>query len=82
VTQRASGGASIPTGTVQFTIDGSKTGDSLKLDEKGQATLKTSRLKVGTRQVAAHYIPTRNSVFLPSSSFDKPHIVVDREARK
>ncbi len=58
----------IPTGAVQFTLDGKMVGKPVKLDEKGQARLKVPRLAVGERKVAARYIPAKGSVFMPSSS--------------
>ena len=75
VARSASAGWSVPTGTVQFTLDGSKIGEPVKLDSKGRATWDTSRLKVGTHQVAAIYIPSEDSIFLASSSLDKRHSV-------
>jgi hypothetical protein len=75
VARSASTGRSVPTGTVQFTLDGSKIGEPVKLDSKGRATWDTSPLKVGTHQVAAIYIPSEDSIFLASSSLDKRHSV-------
>ncbi|HEY0405671.1 MAG TPA: S8 family serine peptidase [Pyrinomonadaceae bacterium] len=63
------------TGTVQFTINGEKVGTPVRLDSKGNATWKTSTLKVGDYRIAASYIPDRGSVFLASSSADKAHTV-------
>jgi hypothetical protein len=65
----------VPTGTVQFTLDGSKVGEPIKLDAKGRATWETSRLKVGRHSVAASYIPSQDSVFLASSSLEVSHTV-------
>jgi len=65
----------VPTGTVQFTLDGSKAGEPIKLDSKGRATWETSRLKVGTHRVAASYMPSQGSVFLTSTSFEEIHSV-------
>jgi hypothetical protein len=65
----------IPAGTVHFTVDGSKVGERIKLDAKGRATWETSRLKIGTHQVAASYIPSEDSVFLASSSPEELHTV-------
>jgi lysyl endopeptidase len=69
-------GKDVPTGTVQFTLGGSKVGKPVKLDSKGQAMWTTSRLKVGSHQVAAHYIPAEGSVFVASSSLDELHSVI------
>ncbi len=60
----------VPTGAVQFTLDGRMVGKPVKLDEKGQARLKVSRLAIGERKVAARYIPAKGSVFMPSSSLE------------
>ena len=68
-------GRGVPTGTVQFTADGSKAGNPVKLDAKGRARWTTAALAVGTHPVAARYAPQRNSVFLASSSGDQPHTV-------
>ncbi len=69
-------GNGVPTGTVQFSLDGAKAGQPLQLDSKGQAKWKTSSLKPGKHKVAATYIPTPGSVFLPSTSADEVHTVV------
>jgi lysyl endopeptidase len=65
----------IPTGTIQFTIDGSKVGTPVKLDAKGHAKWETSRLKVGKHRVAASYIPNQDSLFLTSTSVEDFHTV-------
>jgi hypothetical protein len=63
------------TGAVQFSLDGSKVGEPVKLDSKGRATWETSRLKVGTHRVAASYIPSKGSGFLASTSRERIHTV-------
>ncbi len=65
----------VPTGAVQFSLDGSKVGEPVKLDSKGRATWETSRLKVRTHRVAASYIPSKGSVFLASTSLERIHTV-------
>ena len=59
-----------PTGFVQFILSGKLLGKPVKLDSKGQARLKVSRMTVGERKVAARYLPAKGSVFLPSSSLE------------
>lgn len=81
VARAASNGKGVPAGTVQFSLDGSKVGAPVKLDSKGRAVFKTSRLKVGDHKVAAHYAPAKGSVFLASSSFDRSHAIVAAAAR-
>lgn len=76
VTRHASG-RDIPTGMVQFMLDGKETGAIVKLDSKGQAHWKTS-LRVGDHRVAAKYFPGKGSVYLPSSSLEERHTVEDR----
>lgn len=76
VAPSASASRRIPTGTVQFLLDGTKVGEPVKLDAKGRATWETSRLKAGTHRVEARYIPSRGSVFLASSSLEKFHSVI------
>jgi hypothetical protein len=63
-----------PIGTAQFFLDGEKTGEPVKLDTKGQARWKTS-LRIGDHQVGAGYIPSKGTVFLPSSGIDLHHTV-------
>ena len=72
-------GIGVPTGTVQFFLDGSKAGPDLNLDPKGQAIWKTSGLKPGKHKVAATYIPSSGSVFLPSTSSDEEHTVLGED---
>jgi hypothetical protein len=73
LSRRAGRGA--PTGMVQFTLDGEKAGDPVRLDAKGQARWKTWRLKVGDHKVAAQYMPAKGTAFLASSSGDETHTV-------
>jgi Subtilase family/Bacterial Ig-like domain (group 3)/Peptidase inhibitor I9 len=68
-------GNGVPTGTVQFTLDGNKSGPPVALDSRGQAEWKTSNLKPGKYKVAAIYIPSPGSEFLPSNSPDQEHTV-------
>ncbi|MDO8412386.1 MAG: S8 family serine peptidase [Gallionellaceae bacterium] len=58
----------MPTGSIQFTLDGKNVGQPVKLDSKGQAMIKLPRVKITRHQVGARYIPTKGSVFLPSNS--------------
>ena len=60
--------AGLPSGTVQLAVDGSNVGEPVKLDSKSRTTWETSRLKVGTHRVTASYVPSADSVFLPSTS--------------
>ena len=72
-------GNGVPTGMVQFTLDGAKAGQPVALDSKGQATWKTSSLKPGKHKVAAKFIPSPGSVFLPSTSPDEEHTVLGED---
>ncbi len=75
VKQTAARGKGVPTGTVQFTLNGERVGKPVKLDAKGQARWKVSSLRAGKSRIAARYIPAKGSVFLPSVSLDEPHLV-------
>ncbi len=66
----------VPSGTVQFIVDGSDFDKPVQLDAKGTAQLQTSLLSVGDHQVAARYVPAKVTTFLASRSFDEPHSVV------
>jgi hypothetical protein len=59
---------SVPTGFIQFKLNGKNIGERVRLDARGQAVLNISRKKVGGGQIAASYLPAKGSVFLPSSS--------------
>jgi len=81
VTMQAAASRAIPTGTVQFMLDGKNVRDPIKLDSKGRAIWKSSLLEVGEHQVAAEYAPAKGSVYLPSTSLYKPHAVTKEAAR-
>jgi len=63
--------AGVPSGTVQFAVDGLNVGEPVTVDAKGRAIWATSALKVGTHQVTASYLPGADSVYLPSTSLEK-----------
>jgi hypothetical protein len=64
-----------PSGTVQFTVDGSNAGEPVTVDAKGRAMWQTSQLKVGAHRVAANYLPGADTEFLPSASVGEIHAV-------
>ncbi|NOU10213.1 MAG: Ig-like domain repeat protein, partial [Nitrospira sp.] len=66
VAQARADGRAIPTGSVQFMVDGRKVGKPIPLDKYGQARWKTSDLQVGKHQVTSSYIPDRKKGFSPS----------------
>ncbi len=68
-------GKPVPTGTVQFTVDGRKVGAPVKLGASGEALLRTSELATGKHQVAALYAPAKASVFLAGRSVGLAHTV-------
>ncbi|MEQ1629534.1 MAG: hypothetical protein ABL873_03405, partial [Gallionella sp.] len=65
------GAVAIPSGRVQFLLDGKPVARSVRLDAHGRASLKLSRAEVNERQVMARYLPDKGSRFLPSSSPDE-----------
>jgi hypothetical protein len=65
----------VPTGTVQFMVDGRKVGKPMRLDANGQATWKTKGLRIGKHKVSATYIPDQKKKFSPSLSALKEHNV-------
>jgi hypothetical protein len=71
VVANTSSAAGVPSGTVQFAVDGVNVGEPVLLSHKGRATWATSRLKIGTHKITASYLPDADSVFLPSTSIDK-----------
>jgi probable HAF family extracellular repeat protein len=54
-TATVSSGAGIPTGSVQFKVDGANFGSPVTLNASGVATLQTSSLAAGAHTVAADY---------------------------
>jgi hypothetical protein len=71
VVANSSSATGVPNGTVQFAVDGVNVGEPVPLNRKGGATWATSQLKAGTHKVTASYLPSSDSVFLPSTSLDK-----------
>ncbi len=71
----------IPTGTVQFMIDGAAVGPVVPLDGSGRATLPyppgAAPLALGTHQVVASYTPDTGA-FLASTSPPESHTVYKR----
>jgi hypothetical protein len=75
VVANSPGPMGVPNGSVQFTVDGFNVGEPVGVDRNGGTTWSTSQLKVGTHTVTASYIPSANSVFLPSTSLEKRQTV-------
>jgi lysyl endopeptidase len=67
-----------PAGTVQFLLNGVKSGTPVALDGNGQATWKSPSLEDGEYKVTAAYTPKEGSIFLPSSSFAEAHTVTKK----
>jgi hypothetical protein len=65
----------VPSGTVQFTVDGAVVGAPVLVDGKGRALYGTSQLKAGKHHVSAAYLPAADTSFLPSSSLEVTHLV-------
>jgi len=60
-------GTALPTGTVQFSVDGTAVGGPVTLNGSGAATLTSSTLTVGTHSITAVYTPDSTS-FTTSSA--------------
>lgn len=75
VTSVSQGAKGVPSGTIQFMLDGYKAGDPVRLDGQGRAVWKTSSLKPGIDKVSASYTPSQGSAFLASSSLEQTHTV-------
>jgi hypothetical protein len=69
------GKAVVPTGHVQFVVDGLDFGDPVPLDKKGAARWTTAFDRPGSVSVTARYLPTAGSPLLPSSSLEEGHAV-------
>jgi hypothetical protein len=75
VAAKSSASTSIPSGRVQFAVDGADIGEPVPVNGKGGAKWETSQLKVGTHRITATYLPGADSVFLPSTSLEEFHTV-------
>ncbi len=65
----------VPTGMVQFLVDGHQVGEPTRLDARGQAHWVGGGLEPGRHGVSARYTPSRGSNFLPSTSAEEEHTV-------
>jgi hypothetical protein len=61
-------------GAIQFTLNGSKIGSPVELDEKGVARW-ASDLDAGEYKLGAVFIPAREGSLLPSTSLDKYFVI-------
>ncbi len=75
VTPRGAPRRGVPSGWVQFVIDGEKHGSPVPLDARGQAALEVPRLEAGRHRVSAIYQPGDGSGFAPSTSPLEVHTV-------
>jgi lysyl endopeptidase len=75
VAQARAAGKDIPTGSVQFMVDGRKVGKPQPLDRNGQAIWKAPHVQIDKQEVTARYIPNQKSKLLPSMSALKEHTV-------
>ena len=67
VTRTVRGGREVPTGTVQFAVNGENVGKSVKLDEYGHARWGAAGIDLGRAVVSATYVPSQGSIFLSST---------------
>jgi len=68
VAEAVSRGQGIPSGTVQFKVDGQNAGAPATLDATGKAAWDTSTLSAGEHKIVAEYAPAAHIVFLPGTS--------------
>lgn len=75
VAEAVSRGQGVPSGTVQFKVDGQNEGAPVTLDATGKAAWDTSTLSVGEHKIVAEYAPAAHIVFLPGTSAPLSHTV-------
>jgi choice-of-anchor A domain-containing protein len=63
----ATSGSTVPTGTVQFSVDGSPAGSTVTLGN-GTATYTTSSFAIGTHSITAAYAPDSGCLFAASNA--------------
>jgi hypothetical protein len=71
VARRAANIRGVPRGSVQFTVNGERSGAPVPLDRRGQAVWRDASRAPGTHRVGATYIPAAGSGFLSSSTSDE-----------
>lgn len=79
VALRGARGKRVPTGAVQFRLDGERAGEPVRLDARGRAAWKAAQLASGTHTVLATYIPAAGSGFSSASSEQELHVVTGRD---
>jgi hypothetical protein len=67
----------VPTGAVQFLVDGNRAGEPVKLDASGRAKWTTTSLRIDAHQISAIYMPGEPAGLLPSSAVET-HTVTRR----
>lgn len=72
---RMRGAKGVPTGAVQFMVDGKRAGEPIMLDANGRATWKATDLAPGTHSIVASYVPDAETAFLPSVSSEEAYVV-------
>jgi V8-like Glu-specific endopeptidase len=82
VVARLQGGKGVPTGTVQFMVDGKKVEKPIKLNPKGQAMWRDDKLESGVHHVMAVYEPAKGSEFVASTSRVVRHHVRDERGNE
>lgn len=75
VSKRGPGGRGAPAGAVQFVVDEERTGEPVKLDERGRARLDIKRLEAGRHRISALFLPVEGGADLPSASALEVHTV-------
>lgn len=68
----------VPTGSVQFLVDGERAGDRVRLDARGRAVWKAAQMAAGTHKVVATYVPAAGSGFSSATSEEELHVVSGR----
>jgi hypothetical protein len=78
VTGRSAESTRVPTGAVEFTVDGERIGEAVRLDVRGRAAWTAANLPAGRHVVRAGYVPRHGSGFLSSMS-DEAHVVISKD---
>ena len=69
------GNGKMPTGQVQFTVNGENTGSPVNLDRQGNAVIQLFLQQQGVLEIQAQYLPAGGSVYLTSTSLQDAHTV-------
>ena len=71
----------VPAGSVQFYVNGERSGPPVQVERGGEAVWKSPILRPGTYRISASFTPPRGSALQPSQSAEVRHVVAGPPTR-